>query len=415
MRLSKWVGAGLVVLAFAMVAQAEINLHEMVDVAGEVRYRSELDAKDFNADTGMDAASTLRTTIGILVQPADDFRMFVRLREARFLGTQGTNQAPTAAFYATEAYFHLDDAFGSLGFRAGRYALMAGRSRILGSANYNVYGPRSYDAVGLYGTIGSGKWDAHLAKSTSNGTTAEDGARDLNLVIVRTSFADGKLQPYFVGYNDPRPLNAGSAAYVPGQQDADLVLTPAVYYQHKMGAIKLDLDVAGQFGSYADRDLSAYLLNADVSYAIDASIKPVIGVGLDYTSGTEASEFAAGEDHTFRAPYSARHTYRGYLDYFKDVNEGMANLIVRFQAYPIEKVRLNIDLHNFMYANEKASAATAGETYTMAGQEVDTRLRFVLHKNLKVDTAWCFMLPTEDYKPNGDMGHYFYIALTGTF
>ena len=420
MRLFQRVLMLVLIVMVAGNAWAEITLNDMISLNGELRYRSEVNGKDFNADTGLDEASTLRTTFGIKVQPDENFFLSFKIREARFLGTQGANQPPTTSIYATEAYFHLNNFIhDGVALQAGRYGLKYGRSRLIGAANYNVYGPRMYDAVGLFGSVGAGEWEVHYAKTASNSTPAESGERDLHLFVVHTSFAGGSIQPYFLGYYDARSLDPvgvpSDPTYVPGQQDADLWLTPALYAKKKFGALKVELDAAGQFGKNGDRDLSAYLFATDIYYAFDHSMKPVIGAGLDYTSGTTAAEFAAGEDHTFRSPYMSRHTYRGYLDYFKDVDEGMMNILVHFELRPIDKLRLNIDFHNFMYANEKASAATPGDTYTLIGQEVDTRLRFPLHPRLNVDTAWCFLLPSEDYKPNGDLGHYFYLALTGTF
>ncbi len=406
-------------LLFALVVLpgillAEIPLTDQVSIDGTIRYRSEIDGKDFNADTGMNEFGTLRTQIGIRIVPNDMLFLYAKFKEARSWGNQGVNKAATTNFYAEQAYLETNGLAGSdLHLRVGRYPLAFGRSRIIGSANFNVYGPRTYDAIGILSGGEGLKWEFHYSKSSPNTDPGENGDRDLHLFLSRVQLMDGMLEPLFWVYYDPRVLDPG---YVGGTYEkADLWLTPGVYFNKKFGAIALKADLAGQFGTYHDRDLSGYLLAADAFYSIDHSIRPTIGVGLDYTTGTSADDIAEKKDHTIRIPYMSRHTYRGFMDFFKDVDEGMMSLLLHFECYPMAKLRMNVDVHNFAYVVEQTSVKDATKDYTQMGQEVDIRFRFPVVDGLGIDAAHCIFMPSEDYKLDADMAHYTYIALTAKF
>ena len=56
----------------------------------------------------------------------------------------------------------------------------------------------------------------------------------------------------------------------------------------------------------------------------------VFGVGIDMTSGNVYDKDSPKDpDHVFYSPYMSRHRFRGYMDYFKDVRQGLTDGIAR--------------------------------------------------------------------------------------
>jgi hypothetical protein len=401
---------GLILLAIMIVVPtvlAGIPINDQVSIDGNMRWRSEIDGKDFNSDTGMNEFQTLRTQIGIKVMASDDVLFRVKFKESRYVGTQGSNKAAATEFQAQEAYMCMKNFISpNMGLRVGRYEMWYGRKRILGTGGWNINGPRTYDAVTIKYGNDAMKWDFSYARTSDTNTPAELGAQDDHLFIVAGKMMKGNLQPMVVvDWNQ----NKGT------QLDPDLTYTPAVYFKHKMGGIQLDVDGAVQMGKRADKDVFGWLFAADVSYTIDNAMKPKFGIGVDMTSGNGYDQ-DADKDARILLPYMSRHLYRGFMDFHKDVNQGMIDGIFRFAIKPSKNYSLSLDVHNFMYmTDEYLDPNDESTSYKQMGQEIDLRYKRNLAKGLGLDCAYCIYMPSEDYKPDADMAHFAYIALTAKF
>jgi len=398
----------LFLLVAAKAVLAEVNVTDTISMDSQIRYRYEVNGRDFDAQTGQYDFSTMRSYLGFNLRPNDALMIRANFGEARYLGTTKSNSQSTAFVEMHEVYFEYKTTFGGpLAIRVGRFESWYGSKRIMGSGGWNVYGPRSYDGFRLrwgnktrfldlfqYVTV-----ERSGAVAPSNGDAFDEQDRRLMGVA-------GKV-------GDVRPLLLvdWDGAYSPGQKDADLIVTPSVNYHRKAEAFNLNSNLGYQFGRKNDKDLSSYLVSATVTYTTPWTYTPSFGVGIDMTSGNSLSQ-SENEDHVFYAPFMSRHAHRGFMDYFKDVNQGLTDIIGKVGIKPVKAASLSLDLHHFRYVE---SASGPSGDYTNLGNEADLRLVANLHPGLKLDTAYCLFVPTEDFKPSGDTATFFYLALTASF
>ena len=124
-----------------------------------IRMRYEIDARDFNRDTGQADYGTLRSMLGFKFTSPGNVTLRMKFKESRDLGTQYPNKPPTTQLQMQEAYMKLDRLFGgSSSLQAGRFELYYGRYRILGTGDWNNHGTRAYDGLranftGRYGGL----------------------------------------------------------------------------------------------------------------------------------------------------------------------------------------------------------------------------------------------------------------------
>ncbi|NQS97397.1 MAG: alginate export family protein [candidate division Zixibacteria bacterium] len=396
---------------FIDMALADIPITEKLSIDGNMRYRIEVDGRDFNNDTGLLEYSCLRTQLGFKAQASDQVMIRIKFKESRYLGTTGSNMKSTSVIDLLEGYILVRNFIGlPVDLQLGRYEFLCGRRRIHGNGAWNNFGPRTFDGFRLLYKGQEIQCNFFYAKIVERGFTAQlpytgdsFDLHDRNLFGLDGKLMNGEIQPLLVVDWDARK-------YV---ENPSLIITPAVYAKCKMCAVEFDLDLAYQFGTRNDKDLSSWIAAADINYSFKAKLKPTIGFGVDIASGTDAKDAAAGEDHTFYTPFMSRHTFKGYMDYYKDVTEGLIDAIFRIGISPGKDARLRLDIHNFSTMEDMVNAD--GGNYTQMGQEFDLRLKTSLAEGLGLDTAVCAFFATDDYKPNGDPSYFFYITLTGKF
>ncbi len=418
------------ILLLASFALAELPLlSDVVTLDMNLRPRYEVDGRDFNSDTGMSDYGTMRTMVGINVMPNEDLWIRVKFKESRLLGTQRSNNLPTASFQAQEAYFKLKNVFDMpMMVKAGRFEYKLGRNRIFGPGGWNIYGPRTYDGMKLHFDTNYGAWSLLLAKVMDYNpshvaiinsvydtnppiTTTTSAKTDHNLIVLSGKLLDDHFQPLF---------SADMENNVPAtQEDADILYTAGFYYKRMLGDnFKFMMDGAYQFGTKSDRDVASYLVAADVYYMLGGEKNWYIGAGADMTSGNKWDEDApADDDNVFYAPFMSRHVYRGYMDYFGDVRQGLIDAIFHFGFKPEDGIALMLDVHSFMFANDAAYVNNNGQVveYTQLGQEIDLRSIIPVNENVNLDCGASAFMPTDDWKMDGDMALWFYLAAVVSF
>ncbi len=419
-------GTVLALLFYTLgVARADIEIVTTDDgfnlsLDANVRARYELDARDFNADTGMSDYGNLRTMIGVKVQPNDHVLLRAKFKESRYLGTQQSNNLPTAQLQMQEAYMRVNRLWDKdIALQVGRFEMSHGRYRILGTGTWNINGPRAYDGVLVNVETGYGSWDLAAAKiidyeqagllNATYGTAYQAENADRNLFVLAGSLLDGSIQPL---------LTADLDNSLQGADDPTHIYTAGVYLNRTIGAFRLDADAAVQTGTKNDRDLSSWLLAVDARYSFDGARKPYLGVGVDIASGNKYDEDSATDnDQVFYTPFMSRHRFKGLMDYFRDVRRGLVDGVVHAGLKLWTGARLDLDIHNFAWFAEDRYLDTNGKpvTFTQLGQEADLRLRFPVYDAVSVDAAWCVFLPNDDWKPDGDPSHFAYLAITTTF
>lgn len=412
-----------------VLASAEVPVTERFAMDGELFYRVDVNGNDFNDNTGFFSRSWLRTQLGAKFNASDEVFVRIRIRESRRIGVQGSNALPTAQLEFQEAYLCNKNIFGSpFSLQLGRFPITHGRLRILGSGGWNAYGPRTYDGAQFRYDIQDTKLDlfyskviarAHLPSTLPFNASQETtfSAQDRHLMGITGSLYDGLIQPIILIDWDLNPVSSTPV-------DANLIVTPALYSEFKRDNLKIQFDGGLQFGNYYDKDLFAFLVSAEVGYKFDHKVKPMLALGADITSGNSLND-PVDEDHVFRAPFMSRHAYRGYMDYFQDVDAGLVNGIVRLGFQPMDKLRIRADIHHFMYMKERYLAAPDGTwdtstSYTTAGDELDLNVFMDVAKGFTVKAHYCLFLASDEFATafnpaSNDLSHLLLFGFYGRF
>jgi len=388
---------------------ADVIVNDKVVLDGNIRYRLEIDGKDFNNNTGMHDYSLLRTLFGIKIDVNDKLALRIKFKDSRYLGTSGSNQKSTSFFDLQEGYIEVKEIFNHpLTLQLGRYEFLYGRRRIHGNGIWNNFGPRTYDGFRLIWTNPVSRVDFFFARIVERSflnqplyTNDSYDSRDRNLFGIYGEFCKKRIQPLLVlDWDNRNEL-----------QNADLVITSAVYINSRTNRFDIDCDAGYQFGKKSDNDLSSWLFAADIKYKFEGKSKIWVGAGADITSGNDSDDLLTGEDHIFYTPFMSRHAFKGFMDFYTDVETGLIDLILRTGFSPFKPTTVQVDLHSF--SSMESMINNEGEKYNLMGQEIDLRLRSELWENLELDTAICTYIPTEDWVPNGNPAYFYYLTIIG--
>lgn len=421
----------VVVLTVSTPSRAEVPVNDRITLDGDVRFRTEISG--YEGKTFYDT-SYLRTLVGMRLQAQDNLLFRIRIKESRVLGTTPSNEKSSSFLDLQEGYFLVTGILNTpVDFQAGRFEMLYGRRRIMGNGNWNNYGPRTYDGIRFHWHSGVNQAWLFVNKTTERSyADAEDyNPGDRVLVGFAGELFDSRVQPIVLADVD-------NARYEPAPDTeswkGQRVFTAGVYLPYETGGLTTNLDAAYQFGKRRNAqlyfsDVSAWLLAADATWTFPLPLAPHLGIGADITSGTRLSAYAKREDHTFQAPFMSRHVYRGYMDYFKDVNQGLNELFLRAGLSPTQHSNLDLTLHHFELLHHAFTPDISfksplfGDRNYQLGTELDLRLRARLTPGLDLDAAYChFYAHNEELITNpfaqvvsSFEDDFIYIALTGTF
>lgn len=431
--------------------KARVELAPGVFLDGYIRPRIEVDDRDFDASTGPDQYSTLRTRLGITVEDIiPDTVIYVLIADSRTMGYSdpyltGEPMPPN----------NLDTNLGvnqawilvrNLGWegaylKAGRMTNNQGRNRLFGPGNWSHNGPRVYDGVkagfqndahqvnlwSFYGLYGDRHWypDPSQYPEHQVPDPAIDYKYDHTLHGTDIRLWDQKVQfLFFVDYDQARveditrnEKNPGSVRY-----------TAAVYtglsedddWKNK-GGLRADLDLAWQFGTVGttmgEARISAWLAAGDLAYSFGGTYAPWFGVGCDATSGDGGANH--NEVHYFYDYYYSKHKLRGHMDYFKnpfkEPSLGLREYIVRTGFKPVKTVSITAEGHYFR-TEQPFVSQDDGEDARELGYELDLTGKWKMRPGLMAESGFDVFWATTDWQgPHINPSYFFYSAIIATF
>lgn len=174
----------------------------------------------------------------------------------------------------------------------------------------------------------------------------------------------------------------------------------------KIGGFGLEGEFYYQGGKDpSNTDLNAFLVAANVSYAIGKKFVP--SVGVDYLSGTEAG---SSENNSFTPLYGTNHKFYGLMDYFyvgnPHGNVGLIDIYLKSKNTLTDKIALITHLHQFLSAVTITDPGGSNADKFL-GTELDLVLNINLKEavNLKLGYSQMFATETmEIIKGSGDAG-----------
>lgn len=335
--------------------------------AGEVRVRSELDAR--TAGSAADQATLLRTRLGAHVTVGSTAGAFIQISDSRAFGEEENTLTDASAdrLDVHQAYLEWMPV-ETIRLRAGRQELAFGDERLIGPVGWaNV--TRAFD--GVRATWSAGAWtvdafgavvaerDALLA--TGLDPRLNEGAgNDQTLFGVWASAARADL---FVIID----RNAASGS----QTEIDRY-TVGGYLRGRVGPFNATGTLAWQLGRQtsaggARQDINAYLLSGAVTYRMSGELAPEVGARVDLLSGDSSP--TDGTFTAFNTLYATNHPFYGFMDFFLNLppqtgDRGLVDLVARGALHP-SRWTLRADLHQLLLSE------TPGGTQRAIGVELD--------------------------------------------
>jgi len=411
--------ACLLLLTSAPILAQTVKVDKVdVTLSGEVRVRSELDAR--TSDSGTDHATLLRTRLGALAKPSEQVSVFIQLSDSRVFGEEANTLTDATAdrLDVHQAWLAWNPQ-PNLTLTVGRQELAFADERLVGAVNWtNV--SRAFDGARL--NVRSGEWTldgfamsldeqaALLATGLDPRVNADSTASDRSLFGLWA--ATGHFELFALG-----DMNATDG---PDRSDIDrYTIGGRARTQH--GNVALQATGAYQVGDQTQtgiprQDLQAFFGSAAANYLLTGSLRGQIGVQADYLSGDESPL-----DDTFggfNTLYATNHKFYGFMDLFLDLPRqtgdlGLVDVMFRAMIRP-NVWTIKADLHHFSLAEKNPAGDKA------IGVELDLTASGKLIGGLGIQAGYSLFSPSAAAKvsPIGlreDTLHWAYVQLFARF
>ncbi len=389
--------------------------------SGELRPRFEFADRVLGAPkNNNNTFTTVRTRLGVKAIVDSDTSAFIQFQDVRTWGGETPTGAPPSLTQSGtsvnangldvhQAYIDLANILGSgIRLKGGRQEIIFDEHRLFGNIGWIQQG-QTFDAV--RGEVDLSQYVDNLYLTTFYGQTlAKDTHPTLGDTVDTTatfesSFAGARLN-YSLGDNGDRitpyvyyalnPARSGKA-FASGTPLTSPNVADNIEYWGGYVAKHFNVgDHSFRFrfdGSYetgnvnATTDIKAYMLTASLSTKLDIMHGAFIDFWYDYLSGdTNTND---GTDHTFTTPYATNHKFYGLMDKFLNIpTAGLQDIIIKAWIKPTEKMKVKIQLHQFLSArqgtiafNDKNGNLSSVVMPKNLGQEIDLSADYPIAKN----------------------------------
>ncbi|MEE9554897.1 MAG: alginate export family protein [candidate division Zixibacteria bacterium] len=390
----------VMLLALILPSFAEANeIGEGINLGGNMRWRMEVDGRDFNNATNMDETSLLRSRVSLAITSIENTKVFFQIQDSRNLGSNSSGLTNDTNLGVHQAYVKLSDFIArGLSFQAGRFEAPYGRHRLIGNVGWSNVG-RTFDGVRLSRSGRSYKADIFWLKVLERNFN-----KDQRILGAYSMFMEDKLH-LFVIYDwdqlKTTPPDFDLARYTFGS-----------FFKHSLpNNIGMMFDAALQTGSQGANDISSWMFAGDFSYKIGTRINK-IGFGFDVTSGDD--DLGDDEIKSFNNLYYTGHKFRGFMDYFVGTSQrGLMDIIFRGTFKPRKKCTMQIDIHHFQTIQDYVNAD--GDDTKAIGQEIDITHKYKWEKGLGIQSGLSIFMASDDWFPDADNAYWIYTMITAGF
>ncbi len=400
MKAAKWfmiLFALLLVVPMAWADSGEGDDGTQLGVKADMRWRGELDGRDFDKDINPSAFSVLRARFGAYVK-SGDVKGFIQLQYPHQLGWDASTLNPDVAADVHQAYLKVHGFFTDpLTLKVGRMEMSYGDERLIGAVGWSNVG-RVFDGVLLRYDTEKYSVDGFYTKQVERySSAAYTDDQDDNFFGVWAKYKPLKLN-LFALQNTAAAMNS-NGDYATNSTLTTVGLHYMNMYESGFGAI---LDGAYQMGTTTtfgppsvDTDVAAWMLVVGAWYKFDMAMEPGVGVGVDWVSGDDPDTPDKWE--AFNNLYYTSHRWRGSMDLFTASNpEGLRDVELSVMLKPTEKRKVWLSFHNFSTSQEYASLVDGSKT-TAVGNEIDLESYCQMKEDLGFQMGIGYFMPAEDY------------------
>ncbi len=403
-----WLASFLLLLTmFTWVAQPakgrDIFSNQGLKLDGSMRWRSELDGRDFDNSTAMPERTYLRTRLGLEFNKIDDAVVYIQVQDSRNVGSNSATLTNDTNLGLHQGYIKLIGfPFEQLSLQAGRFEATYGRQRLIGAVGWSNVG-RSFDGARASFKSDDLKIDIFSLKMQERSFDEPPNHKDRVFYGVYGNLWEEQLDLFFLfdwDMMDP-------------QGDYDLARwTAGTYLNYNLTPrVGLELDAAYQGGYQGADDISAFMAAGDIFYKLDSVVKSV-GIGFDITSGDD--DLSDDMIKYFDNLYYTGHKFRGYMDLFiGSARSGLMDLIFRTQFIPMERVSIAVDIHYFQTMQDYITLE--GDKSKAIGQEIDLTAKHNWRNGLGLQAGASAFLAADDYMADSDPAYWFHAMITAGF
>jgi len=398
---------------FAPAAGGEISFD------GNVRVRTELDARAFDPDATTRETTDLRVRLGARANLADNGFAYVQIQDSRRFGgtidgagTSGTlNHGANVDVH--QAYLRIDRFLSqSWGLQAGRFELNLGNERVFGAVGWNNVG-RSWEGFDTWVDLGPARVDGFWLKAAERNDA--DANRDFDIFALYATLPGPGVQlgAFFESDAKVAPAVGGNGRL----ERYDLV----AYAKRAYSGFDVEANLVYQLGTQErinaaslaeEADVAAYLVTLEVGVPIGSRGR--VAAGVDLASGDD--DPGDDEIRSYDNLYYTGHKFRGSMDYFLASSPpGLLDAMLRGSFQPAEGWTVKGDFHLFRTAADYTDFQ--GAKTTDVGMELDLQAVTTRVRGVQVEMGASLFLPSESFAGTADPdpGLWSYTALTAAF
>jgi len=330
---------------------------------GELRYRFQVDGKDFNSDTRNFTFNELRSRLNLAFTPQDELQVFLQVQDARNFGDETNTLTDGIAdnLDLHQAWFRLSNIFKTpISLKAGRFEAAFGNERLIGSVGWHNIG-RSFDGVMLNFSNEMVNADLFNFKESELKAFGETGDKNVIGIYANIKTIPGLKADVFSIWQ--RTLGPGMLSR----------LTNGAWAKGQFGAFWAEAEMAFQSGLIdKNTDIQAYLFALNGGMKFEGAHSPWVSAGIDLLSGDD--DPADGKLKVFNTLYATNHKFYGFMDYFLDIpahtgNSGLRDLHLKAGLKASESLYADLALHQF------DRAVKLGDSDSF-GREADLTLKY---------------------------------------
>ncbi len=399
----------IIALILPIPSQA-IEIGDGLDLGGNVRWRAELDGKDFSDKTAMNEMSLLRSRVGLTITAIENTTLYLQMQDSRNLGVNSSGLTNDTNLGIHQAYIEMSNIVTrGLSLQLGRFEAVYGRHRLMGNVGWDNVG-RSFDGGRLMRRGKTYSADIFVLKVIERSFNAPPNHKDRKLYGLHSTFLEDRLD-LFVLY-DWDQMKTGD--------DYNLArFTIGSYFKNKLASgIGYEFDAAIQTGNRGAQDISAYMVAGDLYYSPKHKMMFIysevskVGIGFDITSGDD--DTTDDEIKSFNNLYYTGHRFRGYMDFFLGTStQGLMDLIFRAAVKPRPHCQISVDFHHFRTMEDHLTPD--GDSSKAIGQEIDITFKRKLQKGLTFQGGMSMFIASDDWIADADQAYWLYAMISAGF
>jgi len=389
----------------------------------ELRFRGELDNRDFRNSTPPNYYTLSRVRLGLNIKPTENIFVYLQLQDSRVFGEEKDangkfntiNNLKNVDLH--QGFIQIDHfLLKNLSVKIGRQRMFYGNERMIAPVMWNNIG-RSFDG-GLvrYGddknkidlfVMNTGETNiSPTAATPSEVAFHRDAGQLFSGIYFSTKYFDNQQLDAFLLHQFNRKVS------IPGYWDL-WRYTSGVYGRGSVNDFFYEVDIALQFGTAKDKNIFSNFIAITGGYKFKDFPISSASVSFERLSGTSADDKKV---KTFDLPYPSGHKFFGFMDYFINIpldteNRGLMDIYARLIFRLNESINLNLTLHNFNLAEELSGKKDLGN-------EIDIVIDWKYNKFVSFEGGYSAFLPGKvlNQKFVGyDVAHWAYLSTMFNF